>query len=345
MPVSVLNPYNNQSMAGTSSRTMRLLSLLQTQRYWSGTELADRLDVSVRTLRRDIDRLRDLGYPVSADRGVGGGYQLAPGASLPPLVLDDEETVALALGLLAGSGWSLSGIAEASVRALAKVIPVMPQRLRRRAEALRTATASPLWPDPKQTADPAALVALAQACRDNERVTFGYRSAEGTESKRRVEPKQLVSLWRRWYLVGYDLARGDWRTFRLDRIQDPTVTGVRFRQRQLPGGDAAAYVQRRLAGTEGSRLVSAVIVADAEDVRRRLGRWVRVTDLGGGRCRVELETAVPEWAVHVLGVAGAEILEVEPAEVRELLRDWSERFARCLERHGSGTIRSTEPGD
>lgn len=324
---------------------MRLLSLLQTQRYWSGTELADRLDVSVRTVRRDVDRLRDLGYPVRADRGVGGGYQLAPGASLPPLVLDDEETVALALGLLAGSGWSLSGIAEASVRALAKVIPVMPQRLRHRAEALRTATASPGWPDPQSAADPAVLVVLAQACRDDERVTFGYRSADGTATERRVEPNQLVSLWRRWYLVGYDLDRGDWRTFRLDRIEEPAVTGVRFRRRGLPGGDAAAYVQRRLGGTESSRQVSAVIVADADDVRRRLGRWIQATDLGDGRIRVEMETGSLDWAVHVLGVAGGEILQVEPVEVRELLQDWSERFARCLKRQGSGTTRWTEPGD
>jgi len=160
-------------MASTSSRTLRLLSLLQTRRYWAGTELADRLEVSLRTLRRDIDRLRELGYPVQADRGVGGGYQLASGAALPPLVLDDEEAVALAVGLLAGTGGSLSGIAEASVRALAKVVQVMPQSLRHRVEALRSATAAPAWPGTVPAADPAALVVLAQACRDDERVTFG----------------------------------------------------------------------------------------------------------------------------------------------------------------------------
>jgi predicted DNA-binding transcriptional regulator YafY len=323
-------------VANTSSRTLRLLSLLQTQRYWSGHELADRLEISLRTLRRDIDRLRELGYPVRADRGVGGGYQLAPGASLPPLVLDDEEAVALALGLLAGSRWSLAGIAEASVRALAKVIPVMPPRLRRRAEALRTATASPEWPDPEPAADPAMLVVLAQACRDDERVTFGYQSADGTETERRVEPKQLVSAWRRWYLVGYDLARGDWRTFRLDRIRRPAGTGVRFAQRELPGGDPAEYVQRRLAGVERTIPVRAEIAANADDVQQRLGHWGRVTDLGNGRCRLEIETGSAEWAVFTLGVAAGEIIRVEPAEVREAMRNWSGRFDRCLDRDGSG---------
>lgn len=315
-------------MASTSSRTLRLLSLLQTHRYWSGAELADRLEVSLRTLRRDVDRLRDLGYPVQADRGVGGGYQLAPGASLPPLVLDDEEAVALAVGLLAGTGGSLSGIAEASVRALAKVVQVMPQGLRQRVEALRSATASPGWPDAVPAADPAALVLLAQACRDDERVTFGYRAGDGTPSERRVEPRQLVSSGRRWYLLGYDLTRGDWRIFRLDRIQRPSGSGTRFRRREVPGGDPAAYVRRRLERAEELRPVTAVVRADAEDVRLRLGRWVRVTDLGAGSCRLELDAAGLEWAAFALGVCGADIVSVQPPELADLLADWGARFRR-----------------
>lgn len=315
-------------MASTSSRSLRLLSLLQTHRYWSGAELAGRLEISLRTLRRDVDRLRELGYPVQADRGVGGGYQLAPGAALPPLVLDDEEAVALAVGLLAGAGGSLSGIAEASVRALAKVVQVMPQRLRRRVEALRSATAAPPWSDTIPPADPAALVVLAQACRDDERVTFGYQAADGTGTDRRVEPRQLVSAGGRWYLLGYDLSRGDWRIFRLDRIRRPTGTGARFRQREVPGGDPAAYVRRRLERADEVRLVTADVRADAEDVRSRLGRWVRVTDLGRGRCRMELDAAGLEWAAFTLGVSGAPIISVQPPELADLLAEWGGRFSR-----------------
>ncbi|QGN31968.1 YafY family protein [Microlunatus sp. Gsoil 973] len=325
-------------MASTSSRTLRLLSLLQTHRYWSGVELAERLEVSLRTLRRDVDRLRDLGYPVRADRGVGGGYQLAPGASLPPLLLDDEEAVALAVGLLAGAGGSLAGIAEASVRALAKVVQVMPPSLRRRVEALRSATASPQWPAGLPEADPVALIVLAQACRDDERVSFGYRAADGTATDRRVEPAQLVSVGRRWYLLGYDLTRGDWRVFRLDRIQQPTGAGARFRQRTVPGGDPAAYVRRRLDRTDESRTVTAVIRADAGAVRHLLGRWVRVTDLDDGCARLEMEATGLEWAALALGVSGAEIVGVEPPELGDLLAEWASRFSRL------GSLQSAKNG-
>ncbi|GAB3930019.1 DeoR family transcriptional regulator [Microlunatus endophyticus] len=307
---------------------LRLLSLLQSHRYWPGVELAERLEVSVRTLRRDVDRLRELGYPVRADRGVGGGYQLAAGASLPPLVLDDDEAVALAVGLVAGTAGSLTGIAEASVRALAKVVQVMPKTLRRRVEALRSATAVPDWPDGPPSADPAALVLLAQACRSDERVVFEYRVADGVVSQRRVEPKQLVSAGRRWYLLGYDLTRDAWRIFRLDRLDRPAGTGVRFRQREVPGGDPTAYVRSRLDRADSVRPVVAVVRADAEDVRRRLGRWVRVSEQDPGTCRLELDAAGLEWGAFVLGVCGAPIVAVEPPELAELLGDWAARFFR-----------------
>ena len=180
-------------MANTSSRTLRLLSLLQTHRYWPGTQLADRLGVSVRTLRRDIDRLRELGYPVEASRGVDGGYQLAAGAALPPLVLDDEEAVALAVGLQAAAQSGVAGVAESSVRALAKVVQVMPPRLRRRVDALRTMTIPTGWEQPSATVDPDVLTAVAQACRDTERLEFGYTAADGERTDRHVEPLRLVS--------------------------------------------------------------------------------------------------------------------------------------------------------
>ncbi|HEY9290414.1 MAG TPA: YafY family protein [Microlunatus sp.] len=312
-------------MANTSSRTLRLLSLLQTHRYWSGVELADRLDVSVRTLRRDVDRLRELGYPVQADRGIGGGYQLAPGASLPPLVLDDEEAVALAVGLRSAANGSLTGIAEASVRALAKVVQVMPRPLRRRVEAVGSVTSSPQW-ETEPSTDPDVLVQLGQACRDDERVMFDYVARDGTASSRRVEPGRLVTVGHRWYLVGYDLDRGDWRSFRLDRMQLLQATGIRFRQRALPGGDAAEFVKAGLERGGGTKKVTAILRADPDRVRERIGRWADVTPIEDGQCRVEVSAESLEWAVFAVGVSGGSVVSVEPVEFADRLRDWSERF-------------------
>jgi predicted DNA-binding transcriptional regulator YafY len=168
VPVSVLNMRQTWGVANTSSRMLRLLSLLQARRHWAGPDLADRLGVSLRTLRRDIERLRDLGYPVDAQRGVDGGYQLAPGAALPPLVLDDEEAVALAVGLLGVAQSPVEGVAEASVRALGKIVQVMPNRLRRQVHALRSATESGTWAPPVESVDAGTLTTVAQACRDAE---------------------------------------------------------------------------------------------------------------------------------------------------------------------------------
>ena len=230
-----------KTMANTSTRTLRLLSLLQAKRYWPGGELADRLGVSPRTLRRDVDRLRELGYPVEAQRGVDGGYQLAAGAALPPLVVDDEEAVALAVGLQAAAQGPVEGIADSSVRALAKVVQVMPARLRRRVEALAAMTVPAAWdagtqsPAGPAALDPGVLTTIALACRDSERIRFGYVAASGAQSTRHVEPHRLVSLGRRWYLVGYDLDRQDWRSFRMDRLSEPSGSGARFRPRELPG--------------------------------------------------------------------------------------------------------------
>ncbi|HLT59702.1 MAG TPA: YafY family protein [Microlunatus sp.] len=314
-------------MANTSSRTLRLLSLLQTHRYWAGVELAERLGVSVRTLRRDVDRLRELGYPVEAGRGVGGGYQLAPGASLPPLVLDDEEAVALAVGLHTAAHGSLTGLAEASVRALAKVIQVMPRRLRRRVEAVRSATVTPDF-GPQPAADPEDLVLLAQACRDDERIGFGYRAADGRETERRVDPAQLVQYGRRWYLVGYDLDRGEWRSFRLDRMRRPERTGRRFARRPVPGGDAAAFVEagRRRAGRLRIRVE---LAGDAARIRDLIGVWAEVTRIDDQRCRAEFNADAPEWAAFAVGLTGARILGCDSPQLRAILREWAVRFAEA----------------
>ena len=316
-------------MANTSSRTLRLLSLLQTHRYWPGAQLADRLGVSVRTLRRDVDRLRELGYPVEANRGVDGGYQLAAGAAMPPLVLDDEEAVALAVGLQAAAQGGVAGVAEASVRALAKVVPVMPPRLRRRVEALRAATVPASWADGGPTVDPEVLTAVAQVCRDAERLGFGYTAADGAHTDRLVEPFRLVPLGRRWYLVAYDLHRHDWRSFRLDRFDAPRRTGARFRPRELPAEDAAEFVRSRLQNLAWPYDVEVLVDAPAETVRARLGRWADVEEAGSGRCRLRINTDSLDWAAFAVGAVGARATVVRPPELRAHLRDWGDRLTRA----------------
>jgi len=323
-------------MANTSTRTLRLLSLLQTRRYWPGTELAGRLGVSPRTLRRDVDRLRELGYPVEAQRGVDGGYQLAAGAALPPLVVDDEEAVALAVGLQAAAQGPVEGIAESSVRALAKVVQVMPGRLRRRVEAL-TAMTVPAMTGPgawdggtRPALDPAVLTTIALACRDAERIRFGYIAASGAPSRRHVEPHRLVSLGRRWYLVGYDLDRQDWRSFRLDRLTEPAGSGARFRPRELPAENAAAFVQAGISSIWAVYEVEAVVQAPAGPVRERIGRWMTVEPDGPDRCRVRMTTDQLEWPLMGLGMIGAEFTVVSPVELMEKARDWGGRFGRAV---------------
>ena len=215
-------------MADTGARTLALLSLLESRRYWPGTELAERLAVSARTLRRDVERLRELGYPVEAARGVGGGYQLGAGTALPPLVLDDDEAVALVVGLHTATDSPVAGVAESSVRALAKTLSLMPPRLRDRADALRVATVPGSWRAGDAVVAPETLDVLAGACRDGVRLSFAYTARDGAATERYVEPYRMVVLSRRWYLVAYDLDRDDWRTFRVDRIGDARATVGRF---------------------------------------------------------------------------------------------------------------------
>lgn len=215
-------------MLETSARLLRLLSLLQAHREWSGPDLADRLGVTPRTIRRDVDRLRELGYPVNASPGTGGGYQLGAGAELPPLLLDDDEAVAVAVGLRTAAGQGIEGIGETSVSALAKLEQVLPNRLRRRVGALNAFTV-PMLRDPQPSAvDPGVLTELANACRDRERLRFDYRDHGGSPTRRTVEPHRLVCTERRWYLVAWDVDRDDWRTFRADRITPRPPHGPRF---------------------------------------------------------------------------------------------------------------------
>lgn len=316
-------------MANTSSRTLRLLSLLQTHRYWPGTELAERLEVSVRTLRRDIDRLRELGYPVEAQRGVDGGYQLAAGAALPPLVVDDEEAVALVVGLQSAAQGAVDGIAESSVRVLAKVVRVMPTRLRRRVEALRAMTVPAGWGGGPASVDPGVLTAVAVACRDAERLRFGYTTAAGQQAERHVEPHRLVVLGHRWYLVGYDLIRHDWRSFRLDRLAEPRGTAVRFRPRELPATDAAAFVRAGIENQPAPLRVEVLVDAPAATVRERIGRWSTITEIDTASCRIRMTTDSLDWPVMALGAVDADFRVISPPELVDRVHSWGRRFRRA----------------
>jgi predicted DNA-binding transcriptional regulator YafY len=315
-------------MANTSARMLRLLSLLQTHRYWPGGELADRLGVSERTLRRDIDRLRDLGYPVDASRGVAGGYQLRSGSAMPPLLLDDEEAVAIAVGLRTAAAGAVSGIEETSVRALTKVVQVMPPRLRRRVDALQTYTV-PAVMGGGPTVDAGALTVIAQACRDDERLRFTYTARDGEQTTRLVEPHRLVSLGRRWYLVAWDAERHGWRTFRVDRLAEPRATGARFRQRKLPGGDAAAFVRAQLAAIPTQHQVVVDVRAPAADMKRTVSHWGTVETIDEHSCRLLMSVDSLDWPVLVLAALGADFEVVQPPELRDFLRATGELFVRA----------------
>ncbi|WP_204358268.1 YafY family protein [Streptosporangium sp. 'caverna'] len=315
-------------MANTSARMLRLLSLLQSHRHWPGLELADRLQVSERTLRRDIDRLRELGYPVAASRGVAGGYQLQSGTAMPPLLLDDDEAVAIAVGLRTGAGGTVEGIEETSLRALAKVVQVMPPRLRRRVDAVSTYTVAPAANGPRAGAT--TLTVIAQACRDDERLTFTYATPAGEPATRLVEPHRLVSLKRRWYLVAWDLDRADWRVFRLDRLTGPATTGARFRQRELPAADAAVFVQDRLNARPTRYDIVVHIHAPAADVEQVVAvTGGRVEPVDEHACRLHMSVDAFDWPVMILAAVDAEFDVVQPAEFRDHIHALGELFLRA----------------
>ncbi|MCX4526332.1 MULTISPECIES: YafY family protein [unclassified Streptomyces] len=287
-------------MNDTAARLLSLLSLLQTPREWPGSELAVRLRVSARTIRRDIERLRELGYPVEATLGAEGGYRLVAGAAIPPLVLDDEEAVAIAVGLRAGAGHAIEGVEEASVRALAKLEQVLPGRLRHRVNALQTATVA-LTRGDGPSVDPRTLTAMASAVAGPERLRFAYEARDGAGSRRLVEPYRLVSARSRWYLVAYDLEREDWRTFRVDRVSEAFATGARFAPRELPM-DAATMVARALVG----RRPYEVDLAFPGVAVGELPAWLRGAAVAEeGSCRVRFASGdAPEWLVARVAMTG-----------------------------------------
>ncbi|MER7051715.1 MULTISPECIES: YafY family protein [unclassified Streptomyces] len=315
----------------TPARLLTLLSLLQTPREWPGGELADRLGVSRRTVRRDIDRLRELGYPVQASMGSDGGYRLVAGKAMPPLVLDDEEAVAIAVGLRAGAGHAVEGVDEASVRALAKLEQVLPGRLRHRVATLQAAT-TPLTSGDGPSIAPETLTVMASTVAGRERLRFAYRAGDGTESRRVTEPYRLVSTGRRWYLVAYDLDRDDWRTFRVDRVSEPFATGARFAPRELPTGSAAEYLRRSMRRHGDSYEIVVAFDAPAEVVAARIPQWLGTPESadGGASCvlRATVSDAV-EWMAVRLAMLGVEFRVREPAELVECVRGLGGRLVRA----------------
>lgn len=321
-------------MSDTPARLLHLLSLLQTPREWPGSELADRLRVSPRTIRRDIDRLRELGYPVQASMGAVGGYRLAAGAAMPPLLLDDEEAVAVAVGLRTAAGQPVNGIEEASVRALAKLEQVLPSRLRYRVGALGTAMVSMLGGSGPGV-DPRILTVLAGAVANRERLRFAYQAGDGNQSRRLVEPYRLVAASRRWYLLAYDNDREDWRIFRVDRIDDPRPTGVRVAARELPEQDAAAFVTRRMYSMAPTYEVVATVHLPARQVAHRLGVAPGdVQPLDERSCRLHEYSDTLEWLASRLLMLGCEFEVHEPPELLAYLRALGARATRAAGESG-----------
>jgi predicted DNA-binding transcriptional regulator YafY len=301
-------------MADTSSRMLELLALLQLHRYWRGPELAERLEVSHRTLRRDIDRLRSLGYAIESVRGVEGGYQMSPGANLPPMVFTHDEAIALAIGLRDVAHGTDAATAEASLRALSKLTAILPPAVRRQIELMQHVTEGSSMT--RSTDQPAAHVlgTVAQACQDTVRLRFGYSGYQDDSPpvERYIEPYRLVTRGRRWYLVAFDLDRSDWRTFRVDRMTDPVPTRNSFTLRALPARDLAQYVAERIRDLRSRHEVEFTVHADVDEVQAHVGRWATVTSLHGGHSRVVMIVEDLDWVLHILLSLNATVTVTTP---------------------------------
>ena len=317
-------------MLETSARLLRLLSLLQARRDWTGAELAARLGVTTRTIRNDADRLRGLGYLVEARRGVAGGYRLGIGGVLPPLLLDDEEAVAVAIGLRAAASGSVAGIEETSVRALAKLQQMLPPRLRRRVSAFQSCALPMPSHDPQ--VDPDVLTLIASACRDHERLRFDYRAHSGAPSRRSVEPYRLVNDRRRWYLVAWDTDRDAWRTFRADRIEPRTPAGPRFTPRPLPPDrEIAAQVARGVGEATWRYRARVIVYAPTAHVRGRLPIPLQVEPLGQDRCTFEPGSDHPQVLALYLGMLDADFTIVDSPDLLDALRKLTGRYQRAID--------------
>ncbi|MFF4101856.1 helix-turn-helix transcriptional regulator [Streptomyces sp. NPDC001903] len=328
-------------MPKTSARLLRLLSLLQTRRDWPGRLLAERLEVSPRTVRRDVDRLRGLGYPIASAKGPDGGYRLDAGTELPPLLFDDEQAVALAVALQVAAATG-AGIGEGAARALATVRQVMPARLRHRIDMLRFTAVDRPAVRPRPPVDGKVLMAVSAAARARELLRFDYATAPRAGARedappagpppRRVEPHHLVTWCGRWYLVAWDLDREDWRTFRADRMTPRTPTGPRFAPREVPGGEVAGFVARRFEGHEdsGGRPCRGEVILDlpAATVSAHTHDGL-VEELGPDRCRLVLGSWSWTGLAAAIGRFDADIEVLGPPELEEAFARLARRYARA----------------
>jgi predicted DNA-binding transcriptional regulator YafY len=311
----------------TSGRLLKLLSLLQARPDWTGPELAERLEVSGRTVRNDVERLRRLGYPVHASPGVGGGYRLGAGAALPPLLLDDEEAVAVAVGLRTAAGGAVAGIEETSLRALVKLEQVLPSRLRHRVNALHSAMAAVQEGGP--AVDAGVLTAIAAAIRDRQRLRFDYRHHDGSASVRDVEPHRMVSWGRRWYLVAFDADRRDWRTFRVDRVRPRTPAGPRFAPRRVPGGDVAAYVEKTVGQATWRYRARVLLHAPASSLAGRLPPAVELEPVDDRTCIATAGADDPTVLALYLGLLDVDFDLLDAPELAGALARLARRYARA----------------
>lgn len=317
-------------MVETSVRLLRLLTLLQVRREWSGPELAERLAVTTRTVRTDVERLRVLGYQIESHPGVAGGYRLGAGSALPPLLLDDDEAVAVAVGLRAAAGGSVTGIEETSLRALAKLEQSLPSRLRHRVDALRAATVSAAGGGPTVDAD--TLTAVSTAVHRAERLRFDYAGHDGTATVRDVEPYRLVYTGRRWYLLGWDTDRADWRTFRADRIRPRVPTGPRFTPREPPGGDAVAHVLRGVGSTAWPHPARVRLHASADQVAQRIPSTAGLLEAIDERtCLLHTGGESLSNLAAFLSTIEVDFDVLDPPELRAVVRAVAARFGRAAQ--------------
>ncbi|MFD9950379.1 helix-turn-helix transcriptional regulator [Nonomuraea sp. NPDC059023] len=325
-------------MQKTSARLLALLSLLQTRRDWPGTVLADRLDISLRTVRRDVDRLRELGYPIAAVKGPDGGYRLSAGTELPPLLFDDEQAVALTIALQIVATNPGNGLAEPAERALNTIRQIMPSRLRHRIDALRVTTVERPITRPATPVDGDVLLTISAAVHARETLRFDYGAEPTARPPRRVEPHHVITWDGRWYLIAWDLDRDDWRTFRADRITPRTPNGPRFTPRALPGGDAATFITSTFRGSgdasgnwpcQGTVILDLPVATVALYTREGL-----VEETSPDRCRLTLGS----WSWPSLAAAiaryDADIEVIGPDELTDAFEHLARRFTRTATGHG-----------
>lgn len=307
---------------------LQLLTLLQNHRFWAGDELASKLDVSPRTLRRDVEQLRELGYPVETTRGVGGGYRLSAGGSLPPLMVSDEEALAIVLGLRAVTASGVQGVQDAAVGALAKIVPVLPMHVRKLAAGIGATVSAGQVREGAPQVEVAVLASVATACRDHTMLAFDYEKRGGSRSSRLVEPHALVPVARRWYLVAFDGGAGDWRTFRLDRMRGVESRPKSFGTRPIPGGTAEGFVQSSIRNLPARYEAVVRVEVPADQIRAEVGQWGEVLELERGWSEVRMRTDDLDYVVYLLARLDASCEVVGPPELVDALRSWGQRLSR-----------------